>query len=149
MAHLEHPLLQILLQYSCRSVHMCLLRGEDEQNWTCTILFFTTNWDSAFLTSGSFPVASPVVEPPVRILNSPEPIVDKKFVTHLQHIASDLRGKAAEEKGQLLKESTQLIATISHPPNNPFKRQKLQQIGSQVSKTQQNYIDLEAHSSTG
>jgi hypothetical protein len=119
---------------------MCLLSGKDEQNLTCKMLFFTTKLNSGFLTAESLPVASPVVEALVRVMNSPEPTLHKKFVTHLQHIAFDLRGKVAEEKGQLLKESTQLTATMSHPPNNPFKRQKLQQNSFQVSK---------AHSSRG
>lgn len=130
-------------------MHTFLLSGKDEQNLTCKVFFFTTKLNSGFLTSESLPVASPVVEPLVRIMNSPERTVDKKFVTHLQQIAFDLRGKVAEEKGQLLKEATQLTATMSHPPNNPFKRQKLQQISVQVSKAQQNFMDLKAHSSRG
>lgn len=126
---------------------MCLLSDKDEQNLTCTLNPKPLN--SGFLTAESLPVASPVAEPLVRVMNSPEPTLHKKFVTHLQHIASDLRGKVAEEKGQLLKESTPLTATMSHPPNNPFKRQKLQQNSFQVSKAQQNFINLKAHSSRG
>lgn len=128
-------------------MHMCLLSDKDEQNLTCTLNPKPLN--SGFLTAESLPVASPVAEPLVRVMNSPEPTLHKKFVTHLQHIASDLRGKVAEEKGQLLKESTPLTATMSHPPNNPFKRQKLQQNSFQVSKAQQNFINLKAHSSRG
>jgi outer membrane phospholipase A len=57
-----------------------------------------------------------------------------------------LGGKEVEVKNPFLKKSSQLIATISHLPNNPFKRQE---ISFQVSNAQQIFIDLEAHLSRG